>query len=74
MLPGENVGLLPFDEEISELTVLLSSPQARALEQAAYDRGLTAAQMLRRLVQDFLSRGGQGPVQEAESRFACRWG
>jgi hypothetical protein len=73
MFPTAQVGLFPFDGEVSELSVLLSSQQAQALEQAAHDRGLTTAQMLRRLVQDFLSHGGQRPLQEAEPRFASRW-
>ena len=73
MLPGDEVGLLPFDEEISELSVLLPSQQAQGLEQAAHARGLTTAQMLRRLIQDFLSHGGQRPAQTAEARFVGRW-
>jgi hypothetical protein len=72
MFPADEIGLFPFDEEVSELSVLLSSQQAQALEQAAHERGLTTAQMLRRLVQDFLNRGHR-PLQEAEPRFASRW-
>ncbi len=73
MLPGDAVRSLPFGEDITELSVLLPSPQAQGLEQAAHERGLTAAQMLRRLVQDFLSHAGPRPVQPAEPRFVSRW-
>jgi hypothetical protein len=40
--------------EVVELALLLPSWQATALEAAARSRGLTTAQMLRRLVRDFL--------------------
>src|SRR4051794_15255138 len=51
----------PFpDEEIVELALLLSAGQAAALEAAARRRGLTAGQLARRLIRDFLDRHG-GP-------------
>ena len=71
MLPKDD-GFLPFDGEITELAVLLPGGQALALEQAAHDRGLTAAQMLRRLIQDFLKPGPRC-VPEPEARFVRRW-
>jgi hypothetical protein len=73
MVRVDEGGLLPFTEEVVELSVLLPSEQAQGLEQAAHARGLTAAQMLRRLVQDFLSRGEACPTVYAEPRFADRW-
>lgn len=42
--------LTPLDQEVVELALLLPRWQAEALEEAAHRRGLTAGQMLRRLV------------------------
>lgn len=42
-----------FDHEMVELSVLLPSWQADALESAAQDQGLTTAQMVRVLIRDF---------------------
>jgi hypothetical protein len=59
--------LLPFDEEIAELSVLLPGRQVLRLEQAAHDRGLTAAQMIRRLIQEFLKRGRRSEGEPAHA-------
>ena len=40
-------------------TLLLANWQADALETAAHDRGLTAAEMVRSLLREFLSQGDQ---------------
>ena len=72
MLPGDDDRFLAYDAEIAELSVLLPGEQVLGLEQAAHERGLTTAQMLRRLIQDFL-RGGQNAGQDAEAHFARRW-
>ena len=40
----------PLDNEVVEMSLLLPRWQAAALEQAAHDRGLTAGQMLRKLI------------------------
>ncbi|MCC6421004.1 MAG: hypothetical protein IT429_22435 [Gemmataceae bacterium] len=63
---------LPFDDEIAELSVFLPGWQVTGLERAAHQRGLTVAQMLRRLVNDFLTRGqrGQGCVAETARQWA----
>jgi len=70
MLPEED--FLPFDGEVTELSVLLPGGQAQVLEQAAHERGLTVAQMLRRLIQDFL-KGGPRSAPELEAHFVRRW-
>ena len=46
---------VPRDDEVIEIPLLLSGWQASALESAAHDRGLTAAEMVRTLLRDFLS-------------------
>ena len=42
--------ITPLDNEVVELNLLLPRWQAEALEEFANDRGLTAGQMLRKLV------------------------
>jgi hypothetical protein len=42
--------ITPFDNEVVELNLLLPRWQAEALEEVANDRGLTAGQMLRKLI------------------------
>jgi hypothetical protein len=42
--------ITPLDNEVVELALLLPRWQAEALEEAAHNRGLTAGQMLRKLV------------------------
>jgi hypothetical protein len=71
MLSGDDKLFLADDTEIAELSVLLPGEQALSLEQAAHERGLTTAQMLRRLIQDFLRGSRVG--QDAEPRFARPW-
>ncbi len=58
MMPIDEEGFVPFEDEVTELTVLLPGQQALHLEQAAHERGLTAAQMIRALIRDFLQCGG----------------
>jgi hypothetical protein len=56
--PSEpNLTLL--DGEIVEFSVLLPGWQAVALEKTASGQGLTAGQMVRRLIQDFFSKFAQ---------------
>jgi hypothetical protein len=40
----------PLDDEVVEVALLLPRWQAEALVQAAHERGLTAGQMLRKLI------------------------
>jgi hypothetical protein len=41
--------------DVVEIPLLLSGRQARALERAAHDRGLTAGEMVRSLLRDFFA-------------------
>ena len=50
----EPPGMVRLDDEMVELPLLLTSPQAEVLEAAAHCRGVTVAQMLRHLIRDFL--------------------
>lgn len=43
-------------EQVVELSLLLPAWQVSALEMAAHSRGLTAGQMVRSLLQEFLTR------------------
>jgi hypothetical protein len=45
----------PYDSEVIEMPLLLSGLQLSALERAAHTRGLTAAQMVRRLLREFIA-------------------
>lgn len=47
---------------VVEVPLLLSVEQAAALEEAAYSRGLTAAEMVRRLLSGFIA-DLQGPAR-----------
>ena len=72
MLPDDDNRFLTYDHEVAELAVLLPCQQAEGLEHAAQQRGLTVAQMVRRLIQDFL-RGAQGSGPEMDASVVRRW-
>jgi hypothetical protein len=42
-------------EDVVELSLLLPADQAAVLEAIAFERGVTAGEMVRRLVRDFLA-------------------
>ena len=44
------------EADVVEIPLLLAGWQVSALETAAHDRGLTAAEMVRHVLRDFLSR------------------
>jgi hypothetical protein len=45
----------PFDgEAVGEVSLCLTHRQALALEERAHQRGLTAAELLRRLIEEFI--------------------
>ncbi|MHB1423956.1 MAG: hypothetical protein ACYC3I_12325 [Gemmataceae bacterium] len=44
----------PIEEDVVELPLLLPGWQVSKLETVAYQRGLTAAEMVRHLLRDFL--------------------
>jgi hypothetical protein len=46
---------VPLDDEMAELSLLLPAWQAMALDRAARADGVSAGQMLRRLIQDYLN-------------------
>lgn len=51
-------------EDVAEVVLLLPARQAAALEREARRRGMTTGEMMRRLVRDFLTPGGdhaEGP-------------
>ena len=52
-----------FDDNVLELSLMLSRRQFDLLEQRAHAEGMSVAQFLRRLVQDSIS---QEPVGQAE--------
>lgn len=64
---AQECGALPtidsFDPGVVELQLLLPSGEAVGLETAAHERGLTAAQLIRRLLRGFLNRGAAHPPQ-----------
>ena len=69
--PGVN--LVPIDGEMVELPLLLPGWQAEALEMAAHSRGMTAGQMLRRILGDFFEKvGPHGSPGKREARTR-RW-
>jgi hypothetical protein len=71
MVPG-NENCLAFGEGIAELAVLLPCHLIQGLEQAAHERGVTAAQMIRRLIQEFL-KGGQRRGPRTETTAVRQW-
>src|SRR5262249_23722647 len=60
---GAVEGVSRVDAEMAELVLLLPDAQAAARELAARRRGLTAAQLARRLIREFLSGSAQGAVR-----------
>jgi hypothetical protein len=51
----ESETIMPFDDgEVVELALCLPGWQVECLEAAAHERGLTAAQFLRRMIHDTL--------------------
>ena len=53
-VPDPGRGITELDREMAELQVLLPAREAAALERAAEQRDLTAAQLVRRLIREFL--------------------
>jgi hypothetical protein len=60
-----------FDElrgsEVVEVSLLLSHQQMLALEQVAHGRGLTAGEMMRQLLQDFIRGQDQARIRPLPS-------
>jgi hypothetical protein len=59
-------GRSELEDEVVEVSLLLPGWQVTALERAAHDRGLTAAEMVRSLLRDFITDqaplAGPGPL------------
>jgi hypothetical protein len=55
-IEGVETGHFPTLEGVVEIPLLLPEWQAEALENLAHSRGLTAAEMVRRLLSAYLSR------------------
>jgi hypothetical protein len=49
----------PLESEVVEVSLLLSGRDAAVLEATAHSQGLTAGQMLRRLIQEHFARYAQ---------------
>ena len=45
---------VPYESDVIEMPLLLSGLQMSALERVAHRRGLTAAQMVRRVLREFI--------------------
>ena len=60
--------------DVAEISLLLPGWQLAAIECAAQARGLTSAQLVRRLLRDFLLRQDDDEL-EAQERLnvACQW-
>ena len=71
MVPADE-NTLAFSEEIAELSVLLPGQLIQGLERAAHARGVTAAQMIRKLIQEFLV-GGRRRGQELPAGSVRQW-
>lgn len=66
---GELGSLHPVDGEMTEMLLLLPNHQAAALERAARHRGLTSAQLARRLIRAFLeTAAADRPTGDGRSR------
>ncbi len=60
--------------EVAEISLLLPGWQLAALESAAQARGLTSAQLVRRLLRDFIDRHDEGePEADEKLNAACQW-
>ena len=68
---GTSDGLLldEPEQDIVEIPLLLQGWQITALETAAHERGLTAGEMVRDVLRDFLVRYSSESPNEDQSRF-----
>jgi hypothetical protein len=66
---GDEALLDDHTEEVIEIPLLLQGSQMTALETAAHSRGLTAGEMVRDLLRDFLARVSDDTAKCAQPRF-----
>jgi hypothetical protein len=60
--------------DVAEISLLLPGWQLEALENAAEARGLTSAQLVRRLLRDFINRQEDDELEPDEKlNAACQW-
>jgi hypothetical protein len=64
-IPGAAIGGLRSGADVVELEVLVPARLAVALESAASRRGLSMGQMMRRLVQDFLTEADECTISSS---------
>jgi hypothetical protein len=68
---------LPASEgppDVAEISLLLPGWQLVALENAAQARGVTSAQLVRRLLREFINRQEDGELEPDEKlNAACQW-
>ncbi len=63
---------LPSD--VAEISLLLPGWQLQALENAAEARGVTSAQLVRRLLREFINRQEDDELERDEKlNAACQW-
>ena len=68
-LPGADV-----TPDVAEISLLLPGWQLVALESAAQSRGITSAQLVRRLLRDFIIRHEDSELEPDEKQNAsCQW-
>jgi hypothetical protein len=59
--------------EVAEISLLLPGWQLAILESAAEAHGLTSAQLVRRLVRDFIDRQEEQQTVDPKENVACQW-
>jgi hypothetical protein len=60
--------------DVAEISLLLPGWQLVALESAAQARGITSAQLVRRLLRDFIIRHEDSELEADEKQNAsCQW-
>jgi hypothetical protein len=59
--PGANLDVAVLESDVIEIPLLLPGWQVSALETAAHARGLTAAEMVRHVLSEFLSNDRSNP-------------
>jgi hypothetical protein len=63
-----------FTPDVAEISLLLPGWQLAALESAAQARGITSAQLVRRLLRDFIIRHEDSELEADEKQNAsCQW-
>jgi hypothetical protein len=72
-LSSEEMEFDMTEVDVVEIPLLLSGWQASALETAAHNRGLTAAEMVRRVLREFLAKDSRmGNVSSASGSASLR--